>query len=320
MKLSIIIPVFNCAEFIRKCIKSIVEQGVDDYEIILIDDGSKDSSLEICRDFANSYNYIRVFFQENKGASSARNLGLDNAIGDYIWFVDADDYILPVLKQILTIISSGDFDLYLFDYERYSKGKATAVNISDKTLILNRVNLSLKGKPHYLWNRIYKRGTIGNLRFLDGTKNLEDFLFNVKFINKANSFLYNPIAIYRYSDENINSTSRSRSPRNLIKLSQDTLKVQEILFKEITDCCDSDYKVIINNMFNTSLIGHIYSLFSFYNYKRVRQVIKLYSEKGWYPIRYTSDNNKANIFIFVINNLFLLRVLSWAFYLKKIIQ
>ncbi len=93
MKYSVIIPVYNAARTLRRCLDSLVDQSFDDYELLLINDGSTDGSDAICREYANAYPCIRYFPKENGGVSSARNLGLEQAKGEYILFVDSDDYV-----------------------------------------------------------------------------------------------------------------------------------------------------------------------------------------------------------------------------------
>lgn len=93
MKYSVIIPVYNAARTLRRCLDSLVDQSFDDYELLLINDGSTDGSDAICREYANVYPCIRYFAKENGGVSSARNLGLEQAKGEYILFVDSDDWL-----------------------------------------------------------------------------------------------------------------------------------------------------------------------------------------------------------------------------------
>jgi len=92
-KFSIIVPVYNCSQYLEHCIQSILSQSFSDFELILIDDGSKDNSLELCKQYEKNDNRIKTIHQENKGVSSARNTGLDISKGEYILFVDSDDFI-----------------------------------------------------------------------------------------------------------------------------------------------------------------------------------------------------------------------------------
>ena len=95
MKLSIIVPIYNVALYLRKCVDSLLAQDITDYEIILVDDGSPDECPQTCNEYAEKYDNIKVVHQENAGLSAARNSGIAVAQGDYILFVDSDDYLQP---------------------------------------------------------------------------------------------------------------------------------------------------------------------------------------------------------------------------------
>lgn len=100
-KLSVIVPVYNAEKYLDRCIQSIINQTYSNIELLLVDDGSKDSSAKICDDYALTDKRIRVFHKENGGVSSARNMGLDMATGYYVAFVDADDYLFPKAYESL---------------------------------------------------------------------------------------------------------------------------------------------------------------------------------------------------------------------------
>lgn len=124
MKLSIIIPVYNTGKYLKKCVESCENQDVskDDYEIILINDGSKDDSLRIANELASEYSNIVVYDQVNSGASATRNNGIKYAKGEYIWFVDSDDYIEnDVLGEIFTELYSNNLDALCIDWKHVSE-------------------------------------------------------------------------------------------------------------------------------------------------------------------------------------------------------
>lgn len=98
---SVIVPVYNVKHFLPRCVKSLQAQTMDDFEIILVDDGSTDGSSQLCDDLASFDSRIKVFHKENSGASSARNCGIDNAKGEYLSFIDADDFIHPLMFSVL---------------------------------------------------------------------------------------------------------------------------------------------------------------------------------------------------------------------------
>lgn len=99
--ISVIVPVYKVAPYLRQCVDSIINQSFDDLEILLIDDGSPDQCGEICDEYAAKDSRVRVFHTENKGLSAARNLGLQKATGEYIGFIDSDDWIEPDMYEVL---------------------------------------------------------------------------------------------------------------------------------------------------------------------------------------------------------------------------
>ena len=118
MKLSIIVPVYNVAAYLRKCVDSLLVQDISDYEIILVDDGSPDECPEICDQYVAQYPNIKVVHQANAGLSAARNSGIKAAQGDYILFVDSDDYLQPnVLGALLEQVEREQLDVLRFDYQ-----------------------------------------------------------------------------------------------------------------------------------------------------------------------------------------------------------
>lgn len=115
--LSYIVPVFNSSKYLVKCLDSIINQGLeeDEFEIILIDDGSTDDSLDVCKDYGHKYDNVKVISQKNSGVASARNAGLTQAVGKYVCFVDSDDYLTPYsISNIFKIIGTRSVQLIRF--------------------------------------------------------------------------------------------------------------------------------------------------------------------------------------------------------------
>lgn len=118
MKLSIIVPIYNVAPYLRKCVDSLLAQDISDYEIILVDDGSPDECPQICNQYAERYFNIKVIHQANAGLSAARNTGIAAATGDYILFVDSDDYLQPnVLGTLMEQVRRDNLDVLRFRYQ-----------------------------------------------------------------------------------------------------------------------------------------------------------------------------------------------------------
>ena len=207
--ISVIVPIFNAEKYLHRCIKRILAQDYTDYELLLIDDGSTDNSGTICDEYAIKDNRIRVFHKENGGVSSARNWGLDNAIGEYIMFVDSDDYMLPgMLEVMVSTLKAKSADLVVCGTTETGGGywrPIADVDYSINQLKENFVSLlhtELLSPP---WNKIYKKEIIGSNRFCEDISFGEDLLFNIQYLEKCeNIFLIKESPFY-HEKENENS-------------------------------------------------------------------------------------------------------------------
>lgn len=139
MRLTIVVPVFNVNAYLRKCVESLLNQDIDleDYEIVLVDDGSTDSSSDLCDEMASLHSNIVVIHKKNGGLSSARNAGIDIASGKYIQFVDSDDYLFPdVLGSVLSRVERDNLDILRFNYQNVnSQGVAFEPNRVSKPFV-----------------------------------------------------------------------------------------------------------------------------------------------------------------------------------------
>ena len=152
-KISIIVPIYNTEKFLDKCLNSLVNQTYKNIEIILIDDGSTDNSLNICLDYQKKDNRIKVIHQENKGLSGARNRGFEESTGDYIWYIDSDDYIendsLKVIKPYLD-----KYDIIVFNFNEIRDNRV--IKIKD-TKEYDNVNQKYMLSYAMAWNKIFNR-------------------------------------------------------------------------------------------------------------------------------------------------------------------
>lgn len=185
-KVSIIVPVFNAEKYIRRCIDSILSQTFTDFELLLIDDGSKDKSGEICEEYAGKDKRVRVFYKENGGVSSARNLGLDECLGEYISFIDADDYIEA--NTLSDALFADGYDLIQIPRNNgsYFKHYTRDVICREQDEFLKFIY-----KNYYFecWGRFYKRSIMSGLRFNENIKIGEDLLLFLDIYPKVSSFL-----------------------------------------------------------------------------------------------------------------------------------
>ena len=134
MKLSIIVPIYNVAPYLRKCVDSLLAQDILDYEIILVDDGSPDECPRICDAYAAKHSNIHVIHQENAGLSAARNAGMAKTQGEYIWFVDSDDYVEPnILGTLIEQIEHDKLDVLRFRYQNVRESGEAFAPYKDMT-------------------------------------------------------------------------------------------------------------------------------------------------------------------------------------------
>ena len=205
-KLSIIIPIYNGARFISKCLDGIIEQDNGLIEIILIDDGSIDESANICRKYAEENAWIKYFSKENGGVSSARNLGLEKATGDYVWFVDIDDQIANGAIQTIFSTSTAELLVYGFNIIDGDTEKRVQLNNRDDCINLEDKNFFFKNfvftykLNNALWNKVFDLSVIKKyaLRFNESIKIGEDFLFSLSYYRFIKHICFYPQMIYCY--------------------------------------------------------------------------------------------------------------------------
>nr|MBP7471733.1 glycosyltransferase [Prevotella sp.] len=205
--LSIIIPVYNVEKYINRCIDSVLAQTFSDFELLLIDDGSTDKSAKVCDIYASTDTRIRVFHKNNEGVSSARNFGLDKAVGEYVMFVDGDDELFPYSLTTLLEDAYDKYDLIIGGYQSYNENNELLYDLNiNKKMILNKEQSALNMyKPFYynyqgyIWNKLFKRKNIDKLRFNDNIYFNEDRLFCMEYIcNSVQRTFYTTIPIYKY--------------------------------------------------------------------------------------------------------------------------
>lgn len=200
-KLSIIVPVYNCAECLARCVTSILNQTEQNLQIILVDDGSKDNSGKLCDDFAEKDCRVKVIHQKNAGVSAARNAGLDAAVGEYIGFVDADDYIAPDTYET-ALAACLDCDMAMWDAVTVwadGKQESDTIPMLSENTVLEKKDWSpelLAQMAGAVWRCLYKAELLKTVRFPVGIKLSEDRLFNMHAMGKARKLRYIKQAMY----------------------------------------------------------------------------------------------------------------------------
>lgn len=196
-KVSIIVPVYNTEEFIRTCLDSIIAQTFKDFEVIIIDDGSTDNCGKICDEYALEDNRIKVFHRKNHGISSTRNYGLSNAQGEFVCFVDSDDFIHPrMIEALYNEIIKGDYSFCMCLEQNVEKmellGKSETIEKCE-TKVINEANciygITHEGfdKRHFVHclAKLYKKDILDGLEFDEEISLSEDMLYNFQLYTKG---------------------------------------------------------------------------------------------------------------------------------------
>ena len=184
-KISIIVPIYKVEPYLHKCIDSILNQTFSDFELILVDDGSPDNCPQICNEYAVKDERIKTIHRRNGGLSAARNSGLNIAKGDYICFVDSDDFIHPqYCELLLNEIEKSNFDFCVCDITPFKDENTVNTYFPYNNVISTHITLHeyFQNSKKGVWNKIYKRNVFDNIRFFDGRIH-EDIMFATDLLN-----------------------------------------------------------------------------------------------------------------------------------------
>lgn len=316
--ISIIVPIYKVKEYLDECINSIIKQTYSNIELILVDDGSPDECPKMCDEWAMKDDRIKVIHKKNGGLSSARNAGLDMAQGEYISFVDSDDFIcqnalLDLYDRIKNDESVGIVSGMIY---RYQNGNASIYkeewyHEEEKVISANNFlleTMSLKSS-FTVWNKLYRRDIIGNIRFREGRNN-EDTLFMYdlgKNILAKNAYMVEIpqyVYYYRYRDDSICTSSK-------VPLEIDVLGNYEYM---MNDCEASNpqlhsvlYRIYVSTLFlfvDSLLLNPIWYPLYFTKYQaKLRKV----------PFYYVKRHFQANDFIYI-------QLLKWFPNMRKMIR
>ena len=312
---TIVVPVYNVEKYLRKCLNSIVNQIYENIEIICVDDGSPDNSINILNEFAQSDKRVKIIRQENQGLSGARNTGINNAIGKYIMFIDSDDWIeLNMVELMVNKIENENLDLVVCGNTNYyvNKIKKQELTKLSSEIIYSGIDYFRQNyKKNYrfgnCWNKIYKLDLIKQKSIKFPIKRLyEDLLFVFQYIYFCKKVGIIKQSLYNYV------ISRDGAITN--KINRDDLKDTLFTLEEIKKFLklENDYKLLNSIEFSEYMFFWILrnSLFKFflnnkYNQKEVGKIIKElkeskeYKEIAKYILR-NSKNIKYKIFIIAL--------------------
>lgn len=242
LSFSIIIPVFNVEDYLRECLDSIIEQTYKGFEVILVNDGSTDRSGIICDEYAEKYSSFLVIHNFNQGVSAARNLGIDKATGDYIMFVDSDDWLeKEALEKIHKILIEYRYDILMYGLIKDSPFGSRIIleqRTSEKYLsngeVTNKIPALIKNESINSAIKVYKGSTLkdNHIRFNTTIEIAEDHLFNIQCFLKAKSLYILNEVLYHYMIRRNTSLSRKFTDNKYKKIIMVNNKLLDLIKNE----------------------------------------------------------------------------------------
>jgi glycosyltransferase involved in cell wall biosynthesis len=281
---SIIVPVYNVEQYIRKCIDSILSQTFRDFELILVNDGSSDGSGEICNEYTAQDKRVKVIHKKNGGLSDARNAGIEVAVGTYIGFVDSDDWIEPNMYEILYNLCVGysadisTCSINVWDLNNKKKTKDYNYNtrvLSSRLAIKCMYDGKLSGYP--AWNKLYKREVFDKIRFPVG-RIFEDVAIMYRLYGSANRivFIDSPLYNYNYRESSITRSEFSEKRFDVVLNYNETYSYMAKKYPEICEILEKNFFESLRSMICDIIIER--SVIK--NYKYLCEIFKLISENN----------------------------------------
>lgn len=240
---SVIVPVYNSEQYLDNCINSVLNQEYTDFELILIDDGSSDSSLDICKKYQKQDKRIVVIHKENEGRCKTRNLGVNKSNGKYIAFLDSDDlYDKHYLKDMVDLLEKYDADMACCKYTRFNNINDIHLdNKEDNNICIYDGNDILKEYFHNnrseifpnVWTKVCRRDLFNDVKFTNET--FEDLFIIYELLNKSNRIVCTDNSYYLYNIGNSNSVSYNLNRE--LRIKDRELYIEQIsdYFKDNTD-------------------------------------------------------------------------------------
>ncbi len=313
MKVSVIVPVYNCEDWLRQCIDSLLcEDSPCEQEIILVDDGSTDNSGRICDEYASRYKSVRTIHTVNQGVSCARNLGLEQSLGEWIMFVDGDDVLV---KNALNILYH-QIQFYKYDLMRFGmylfKKNSKKIHPYEASFSCEReeyIDLVIQRKAVLgVCGGIYKRSLFfeHKIRFTPGIRIGEDWIVLFKLLCHANSFYYYNAELYGYQ-MNQNSVTRNRK---ICSVRADALIAFNIILdyarqQQITVNPKSIYKAksdLRRNVMKEAILNKSKSI-----YEETEKVLAQYADQSLWRDWFYSEKMKHKVGFLVY------KILSWVY-------
>ncbi len=242
---SIIVPVYNAENYLKRCVDSILSQDYRDFELLLMDDGSSDGSPEICDTYGRADSRVRVVHKENTGVSDTRNQALDMARGTFVQFLDSDDWIVPEATRLL-VRSMEEYgcDMVISDFYRVAGERLAQKGDIEEDKVMTRQEFAacmIENPADFyygvLWNKMFRRSIIEkfHIRMDTSLSWCEDFLFNLEYIRHAESFYALQVPIYYYLKRKGSLVSQGATVNNTLKMKINLFEYYNEFYKDVYD-------------------------------------------------------------------------------------
>lgn len=273
-KISVVVPVYNSEKYLQKCIDSILNQSFTNIEVLLVDDGSSDKSMQICRQYSEQDNRVKVFYKENSGVSDTRNFGLDKSSGNYIVFIDSDDWIdKEYLNVLYKNLINYDADVSVCNFTvGNDQNKSIKVTSNNKNIELSNIEAinEIYGDLYFqiisvVWNKLYKKELFNDLRFPVG-KIHEDEYITPLILYKCRKIVYTDKELLYY-----------RQTPNSIMNSKFNIKRLDYLYV-LENRIEFFKENMLDQLYEKSIETYILKIIDFY-----------------FKVKYSDIKNKKNI-------------------------
>lgn len=281
-KISVIIPVYNAEKYLKECLDSVLNQSFKDFEVLIINDGSKDNSRAICDEYAAKDTRIKVFHKENGGVSSARNLGIDNALGEWICFVDSDDYVEKEYVSSLLADASDEISLVVHGLIKFGSGTDKELNLGNDIVSANNHQILFQIKRiqnfGYPFSKLFKREIIvaHQILFPEDYSIAEDLSFLLQYIAKAEIIKFETKHHYCYRQVEGSQSNRLRKPEMYFNRYFDIKRIFEENYKTVYEeiYTFNIHFPALHHTFGSMLFQSILSLY-FFNLTKTERITYL---------------------------------------------
>ena len=325
-KISIIVPVYNAQQYLRRCLDSINKQTYQNYEVILVDDGSTDNSIKICNEYAKQDNRYVVISKENSGVSDTRNIGIDNATGEYITFVDSDDELedyhifnlinlLEITKSEMTVTS---FYKVIGERKELIDQSDNKITFTSKSNFIEML-LSRFAGAYYgaVWNKVYLSEIIksNKIKFNTEVDFFEDYMFNIEYLRYVESVSISHVSSYDYYVDISNSISKkNRNTKEMAVIYKHIYNIH----KELIDN-DSTNKVALFDFYACkSCLINLIKTKTYRSRKIIKEIINIFNINDSYlDLNIRRYDDKFLLILIVKKKYFLILLILYSYDLLK---